>query len=290
MIDTLEPENLDIADRINAVLSNLLSADKPFKLWEAMRYSVFAGGKRLRPRLILAACSGFGGDEDAAMPFACAVEMLHTYSLIHDDLPEMDNDDLRRGKPTCHIAFGHGMAVLAGDALLNLAYEVMCGACAAKTARIKAMAEISRAAGAYGMVAGQAEDMLSENKTVDESTLLYIHDNKTAAIIRACIVAGGILGGADIKQEGVLSEAGGYLGRAFQIKDDLLDVTMSTQELGKPAMSDIKNNKATYVSLYGKDRAKTDCNALTWRAMELIDGLKLKNDALFRLAGSFYME
>ena len=244
----------------------------------------------MRPQLILAVCSGLGGDENTAMPFACAVELIHTYSLIHDDLPDMDNDDLRRGKPTCHIQYGAAMAILAGDALLNLAYEIMGAACRKIPGHIGAMTAIARASGAYGMVAGQAEDILCENKRTDESTLLYIHDNKTAAIIKACLEAGSILGCADVKRQNDFSEIGGLLGRAYQIRDDLLDVTRSTQELGKPALSDIKNNKATYVSLFGTDRAKTDCNALAGQAVELINGLLLKNDALFQLAGTFYVD
>ena len=287
----MEAAGLSTVDRINAALNEYLPDGKrPAILWGAMRYSVFAGGKRLRPQLILAACSGLGGDESEAMPFACAVEMIHAYSLIHDDLPEMDNDDLRRGKPTCHIKFGQAMAVLAGDALLNLAYEVMCGACVRNPPHINALAAIARAAGARGMVAGQAEDILSENKNIDESTLLYIHDNKTAAVIKACFEAGGFLGGADSRRQAGLSTIGGYLGRAFQIRDDLLDVTLPTQALGKPALSDVRNNKATYVRLFGKDRAKADCNGLTGQALELIGGLNLKNDALYRLAASFYVD
>jgi len=289
-IAALESEKMSIVEKINAALEEYLPVNTPAILWEAMRYSIFAGGKRLRPQLILAACSGLGADEASAMPFACAVEMIHTYSLIHDDLPEMDNDDLRRGKPTCHIQFGHGMAVLAGDALLNLAYEVMGGDCLAHMDHIRAMTAIARAAGVYGMIAGQAVDMLSENKSIDESTLLYIHDHKTAAIIRACLEAGGILGGADIRLQADLSKIGGYLGRAFQIRDDLLDVTLTTQELGKPALSDVKNNKATYVSLFEKDRAKADCNDLTGQAVKLIEGLRLKDRALIQLAGGFYVE
>jgi len=285
----LNAEDLKSIERIEAALDSYLPVKRPEILWEAMRYGVFAGGKRLRPRLLLAACVGLGGGEGAAMPFACAVEMIHAYSLIHDDLPEMDNDDLRRGKPTCHIKFGHGMAVLAGDALLNLAYEAMAAACLREPAHADAMAMLARAAGACGMVAGQAEDMLSENKTVDEGTLLYIHDNKTAAIIKSCLEAGGVLGRANEEQRAALSEAGECLGRAFQIRDDLLDVTLSTQELGKPALSDIKNNKATYVSLFGKERAKADANALTQRAAGLISGIGLRDDALLRLAASIYM-
>jgi len=283
-------ENPNVIERINAALNVYLPPETPEILWNAMRYSVFAGGKRLRPQLILAACSGLGGNEGDAMPFACAVEMIHTYSLIHDDLPDMDNDELRRGKPTCHVVFGGGMAILAGDALLNLAYEVMSEACLHNPAHIKAMAAFARAAGVYGMVAGQVEDLSSENKTIDESTLLYIHDHKTAALIRACLEAGGVLGGAGRAPQNDLSKIGGLLGRAFQIRDDLMDVTLSTEDLGKPALSDIKNHKATYVSLFGKNRAKTDCNALTRQAAELIGGLRLKDDTLLRLAGSFYID
>jgi geranylgeranyl diphosphate synthase type II len=282
----LETVSVDIAERVNAALEQILSDNYPPRLWDAMRYSVFAGGKRLRPRLTLAACSGLGGDMETAMPFACAVELIHTYSLIHDDLPDMDDDDLRRGKPTCHIIYGSAMAILAGDALLNLAYEVMSDACAVHPGNIGAMSAIARAAGARGMVAGQAADMLSENKTVDESELIYIHANKTAALIRSCLEAGGVLGRADERRRAYLSEIGENLGRAFQIRDDLLDVTRSTEEMGKPAMSDIKNNKSTYVSVFGLERAKEDCRALTRRAVGLIEELQLKDSALLRLASS----
>jgi len=274
-------------DRINANLEKYLPDNTGLVIWDAMRYSVFSGGKRLRPQLILAACSGLGADVNPAMPFACAVEMIHTYSLIHDDLPAMDNDDLRRGKATCHIIYGEAMAILAGDALLNLAYEVMAEACVKNPKHTGALTAIARASGAYGMVAGQAADILSENKPIDERALIYIHANKTAALIRACLEAGGVLGGAGLRQQADLSEIGENLGRAFQIRDDLLDITLSTEELGKPALSDFRNNKATYVSLFGPERAKKDCNALISRALLLIGKLQLHDTALFQLAESF---
>ena len=273
-------------DRINAALEKYLPDDTRSVIWDAMRYSIFSGGKRLRPQLILAACTGLGGNIDTAMPFACAVEMIHTYSLIHDDLPAMDNDDLRRGKATSHIKYGEAIAILAGDALLNLAYEVMGEACEKNPKQISALRAIARASGAYGMVAGQAADILWENKTIDESALIYIHAHKTAALIKACLEAGGILSEADLRQQSDLSEIGENLGLAFQIRDDLLDMTLSTEEMGKPALSDIKNNKATYVSLFGLERANKDCNALISRALLLIEGLRLSNTALFQLAES----
>ena len=179
------------------------------------------------------------------------------------------------------------MAILAGDALLNLAYEVMAEACEKSAEHISAMTAIARASGAYGMVAGQAADILAENKSIDESTLLYIHANKTAAIIKACLEAGGILGGADHNQQASLSEIGECLGRAFQIRDDLLDITLSTEEMGKPAFSDIRNNKTTYVSLFGMERAVRDCNNLTGRAKELIEKMRLNDANLLRLTDNF---
>ena len=285
----MESGIIDTVDRINADLDKYLSDNTPAVLWEAMRYSVFAGGKRMRPQLVIAACSGLGGDVDPALPFACAAEMIHTYSLIHDDLPDMDNDDMRRGKPTCHIKYGSAIAILAGDALLNLAYEIMSEACCKNPEHIGAMAAIAHASGAHGMVAGQVEDILSENKTIDESALLYIHANKTAAIIKACLEAGGILGGADFDQQAALLRIGENLGCAFQIRDDLLDVTMSTHEIGKPALSDIRNNKSTYVSMFGSERAKTDCNALVKQAVEMINRFIPRDTALIQLAAGFYI-
>ena len=275
---------------IDAALKKYLAGDTPPILWDAMRYSLFTGGKRLRPQLLLAACTGLGGDDNIAMPFACSIEMIHTYSLIHDDLPAMDNDDIRRGNPTCHIKYGEAMAILAGDALLNLAFEIMGDACKEHPEHIEAMTTISRASGAYGMIAGQAVDILSENKSIDECALCYIHANKTGALFKACLDVGGILGGANDFQRSSLSEIGDSLGRAFQIRDDLLDITLSTEEMGKPAMSDIKNNKFTYVSLYGREQALEDCNALTSKAKGLIQKLQLKNTDLLSLSECFCVQ
>jgi len=272
---------------IDAALKEYLAGDTPPELWDAMRYSVFTGGKRLRPQLLLATCTGLGSDVNTAMPFACSIEMIHTYSLIHDDLPAMDNDEMRRGNPTCHIKYGEAMAILAGDALLNLAFETMSNACKEHPEHIEAMTTISRASGANGMIAGQTVDILSENKSIDECALCYIHANKTAALFKASLEVGGILGGASDSQRSCLSEIGDSLGRAFQIRDDLQDITLSTEEMGKPAMSDIKNNKVTYVSLYGREQALVDCNALTGKARELIQNLQLKNTDLLSLTEFF---
>jgi geranylgeranyl diphosphate synthase type II len=230
-------------------------------LREEMAYSVFAGGKRLRPRLLLAACETVGGAYgDTAVDFACAVEMIHTYSLIHDDLPAMDDDALRRGKPTSHIRFGEAAAILAGDALLNLAFEVMANCVATepseKTAR--AMAVIAKASGASGMIAGQAADMEYEGQNIDADTLMYIHANKTGALITACLEAGAILGGATDEAVRGYVRLGRNLGLAFQIRDDILDVTATEAQLGKPVGSDKKNRKNTYVSVYGLEKARDE--------------------------------
>ncbi|MDR2751504.1 MAG: polyprenyl synthetase family protein [Clostridiales bacterium] len=273
---------------LNAELEKLLAMRDPIILWEAMRYSVFAGGKRLRPQLLAGACLGLGGSIEEALPFACAVEMIHTYSLIHDDLPAMDDDDLRRGMPTSHKMFGQGMAILAGDGLLNLAYETMLAACGSmgdKMGRgVKAASILAKAAGSSGMVAGQSVDILSENKKIDERTLLYMHANKTSALISASLEAGGILAGCGASCARSLKEAGEKLGLAFQIRDDLLDITETTENLGKPANSDLKSNKSTYVSLFGIERAKADYERLSLEAEEALGGLDWKDGFLLGLA------
>jgi geranylgeranyl diphosphate synthase type II len=252
-----------------------------------MRYSLFAGGKRLRPQLLAGACVGLGGSFEDALPFACAMEMIHTYSLIHDDLPDMDDDDLRRGMPTSHVMFGVPVAILAGDGLLNLACETMLKACATMGERasqgLKAASAIAEAAGPSGMIAGQTVDVLSENKNIDEGTLLYIHSNKTSALISSCLTAGGILADCGESCALALKEAGDKLGLAFQIKDDILDVTETTETLGKPAKSDLKSNKATYISLYGLEKARADCACLNEEACGILGGLDWKNGFLMDL-------
>ena len=252
--------------RIDAALARYAAVRYPETLWEAMAYSLLAPGKRLRPLLCLAACEAESGAETDAMPFACALEMIHAYSLIHDDLPALDNDDLRRGRPTNHIVYGEALAVLAGDGLLNLAYETMAAFCcedAAQAAkRADAMRIIAASAGAHGMVGGQTVDVLNENNVVDEATLRYIHENKTGRLFRAALSAGAAAAGADAVRIARYDALGAALGFAFQIQDDILDVTSTEAALGKPVGSDARNRKNTAVTLFGMDAARAQYAAL----------------------------
>lgn len=244
---------------IDAHLDKYLEVrDNPQKIiYEAMRYSVFAGGKRLRPALMLSVCEMCGGDVDEVIPFACAMEMIHTYSLIHDDLPAMDNDDLRRGMPTSHIKFGEATAILAGDALLTKAFEIACGYSGANTAHaMKAVNMLAASAGADGMIGGQIVDMESEHKDITLDELRYLHLNKTGAIIRSSCVIGSLMAGASdelIKAADVFAQ---NLGIAFQIQDDILDVVGDEEKLGKPIGSDEEEGKNTYVKLVGLERSR----------------------------------
>ena len=238
----------------------------PASLHGSMRYSVFAGGKRVRPVLLLAACEAVGGEVEPALPAACAMEMIHTYSLIHDDLPAMDDDDFRRGNPTNHKVYGEATAILAGDALLTEAFILLSRSEDAgdASARLRVIHEIARAAGSRGMVGGQVVDMESEGKgAIDLAILSYIHTHKTGALIRASVRAGAILGGA--KEQGLeaLTRYGDAIGLAFQIADDILDVEGTTEQLGKDAGSDQARGKATYPALVGLDASKQ-------RAQELV--------------------
>jgi geranylgeranyl diphosphate synthase type II len=270
--------NDHLLTRIDRSLASYLpDCDAP-ELTNAMRYGLFAGGKRLRPRLLIASCLMFGGDERMAMPFACAIEMLHTYSLIHDDLPAMDDDDFRRGKPSCHKQFGEALAILAGDALLNRAFEVMAEACASggeNAARhAEAMACVAKAAGAYGMLGGQALDI--NNAKMDENSLALMYDLKTTGLIRASIVAGFLIGqttaaGGMDRLKPTITQVATKLGYAFQIRDDYMDVVKTTEELGKPQGSDAKNNKTTYVTLFGLQKARQTVNELVDEALRLIN-------------------
>lgn len=245
---------------VDEALNNyLLAADAyPDTVHNAMRYSIFAGGKRLRPILLLAATKAVGGSTEKAMPVACALELIHTYSLIHDDLPAMDNDDYRRGRLTNHKVYGEAMAILAGDALLTQAFELI--ALAARELPAEAVnqvtLEIARAAGSQGMIGGQVVDMLSENKAIGGDVLEYIHRHKTGALFRASLRAGAILGGASIEQLQALTQYAEQMGLAFQIKDDLLDIEGDAEKIGKPIGSDVKNQKATYPSIYGREQAR----------------------------------
>ena len=228
----------------------------PRNLNTAMRYSLLAGGKRLRPTLLLAACHLLLDDVSAALPFAAAVEMIHTYSLIHDDLPAMDNDDLRRGKPSNHKAFGEATAILAGDALLNLAYELM--GRSAHPRALKALSAIALAAGSSGMIAGQAADMWMEGREADQDMLRYIHSHKTADLITAPVVAGLILAGADDRQLEQGRMYGCHLGLAFQIVDDLLDELGDETKMGKRLGKDHAVGKLTWPGLYGIEQAEKE--------------------------------
>ena len=230
----------------------------PEVIHEAMAYSVFAGGKRFRPVLCMAACEAVCGNSASALDAACALECIHTYSLVHDDLPGMDNDDYRRGKLTNHKVFGEGMAILAGDALLTYAFEILANMADEKNSLqiVQIIQEAAKASGEAGMIGGQVVDILSEQKAPDLALLEYIHSHKTGALIAASVRIGAILGGADAKQLEALTVYAQQLGLAFQITDDILDVIGDAEKIGKPVGSDEKNQKATYPLLFGLEESK----------------------------------
>ncbi len=239
-------------------------------IYEACAYSLSAGGKRLRPMLLLECFKMCGGEnEEAILPFACAIEMIHTYSLIHDDLPAMDNDDLRRGKPTNHKVYGEATAILAGDALLNFAFET---ALSAKNIdaekKLTAISQMASSSGWDGMIGGQIVDLASEGKKISLEALQYIHKLKTGALIKASCVMGAILAGANEKKLKMVESYAENLGIAFQIQDDILDVTANEEELGKPIGSDEKNEKSTYVTLCGLEKAREYAKEYTNKALE----------------------
>ena len=260
----------------------------PDRLLEAMRYSLLAGGKRLRPVMLLAACDMAGGDITAAMPFACALEMIHTYSLIHDDLPAMDNDDLRRGKPTNHKVFGEDLAILAGDGLLNAAAELMARTALrmADARGIHALEIIMRHAGVTGMIAGQTKDVLSEGDDPREDLVSYIHAHKTADLLEAPMEAGLALAGADEGQIRAAFEYGLHLGLAFQMTDDLLDVTGDAALLGKNTGMDAELNKLTWVALKGVEGTAKDAAEQVNLAEKALDNLPWNADFFRELARS----
>lgn len=246
-----------VDERLRQLLPN--SSVYPEVIHEAMAYSVFAGGKRFRPVLCLCACEAVGGTLETALDAACALEMVHTYSLIHDDLPGMDDDDYRRGKLTNHKVFGEGIAILAGDALLTQAFEVLAdGALLQGDPQKAALAvkELAHASGTLGMVGGQVADIISEGKQPTQELLEYIHHHKTAALIIASVKLGGIFAGADRLQLTQLESYGRHLGLAYQITDDILDITGDAAKIGKPVGSDIKNNKATFPALFGLEQSR----------------------------------
>jgi geranylgeranyl diphosphate synthase type II len=255
---------------VDAALQKLLpsEATPPSSIHKAMRYSVFAGGKRVRPILCLESARIFTSDVSSAMYPGCAIEFIHTYSLIHDDLPSLDNDDLRRGKPTCHKQFGEAAAILAGDALLTLAFETVAAAPVDADRRVKMVTEISTSAGTVnGMVGGQVADIEAEGKTVSPEMLEYIHRSKTAALIRASITAGAICSGAPEPDVARLRSFGETIGWAFQVTDDILDVEESSAALGKTAGKDIAQQKATYPSVFGLERSHQIAKELSRKAI-----------------------
>ena len=275
-------------DYIETLLNEYMPKEEGYQrtIMKAMNYSLKAGGKRLRPILTLESCKIVGGKEEDAIPFAMAIEMIHTYSLIHDDLPALDNDDLRRGKPTNHKVFGDGMATLAGDALLNYAFEIMLSSSIDKkdsNKYLKAINEIAKHAGIYGMIGGQVVDVESENKIIDKDKLDFIHLNKTAAMIIGCMRAGAIIGGASDEELEKITKYGENIGLSFQIVDDILDITGEEAKLGKPIGSDIENHKSTYPSLLGLEKSREIARQLIEEAKSSIDGLSSEIDFLNQL-------
>jgi geranylgeranyl diphosphate synthase type II len=255
---------------VDAALDRLLPPEdgRPSVIHRAMRYSVFAGGKRLRPILCIETARMFAADAAPVMPVACAIEMIHTYSLIHDDLPALDNDDLRRGMPTCHKKFGEAMAILAGDALLTLAFETLADAPVPPAQCVALIAEIAAAAGTVnGMVGGQVADVEATGRAVTAELLEYIHKSKTAALIRASIVSGAMAAGASESDLARLRSFGGQIGWAFQVTDDILDVEESSEALGKTAGKDQAQQKATYPALFGLAKSHEFARELATRAL-----------------------
>ena len=255
---------------VDAALQRLLPTleTPPKSIHEAMRYSVFAGGKRIRPILCLESARIFASSVEAALYPGCAIEFVHTYSLIHDDLPALDNDDLRRGKPTCHKKFGEAIAILAGDALLTLAFETIGATPVDSVLRVKMLTEVAKSAGTVnGMVGGQVADLEAEGKGAGPEMLEYIHRAKTAALIRASVAAGAICAGAGEEDVARLLHFGETIGWAFQVTDDILDVEESSAALGKTAGKDIAQQKATYPSVFGLERSHEIANELSSQAI-----------------------
>ncbi len=277
--------------RIDAALDAYLPRENelPHNLHKAMRYSVFAGGKRVRPILMLAACQAVGGDTERAVPAACAMEMIHTYSLIHDDLPAMDDDDFRRGNPTNHKVFGEAIAILAGDALLTEAFRLISDPRSVKGCNPSALLilihEIATCAGSHGMVGGQVVDMESEGKPdMDLPTVQYIHTHKTGALIKASVVAGALLGGADDNKLAAVTRYGEAAGLAFQIADDILDIEGTTEQIGKDAGSDEARGKATYPAVMGLAAAKHEAQAMMDEAFRALEIFGMEADPLREIA------
>lgn len=280
---------------VEEILGSFLPKEEGFQkvVLEAMNYSIMAGGKRLRPIMMEESYHLLGGRGKIVEPFMAALEMIHNYSLVHDDLPAMDNDEYRRGRKTTWKVYGDGMAILAGDGLLNYAYETAVTAFSMTEDReelkrvARALEVLTRKAGVYGMIGGQTADIEAESKEqITEELLLFIDENKTAALMQAALMIGGILAGASEEAINKLERAAYDIGIAFQIQDDILDVTSTTEVLGKPVGSDEKNHKLTYASLHGLDQAKEEVCRLSGEAVHILKGLGEENDFLIELIHS----
>ena len=278
------------AELVNKALDGYITEkDTPEgSIYKAMRYSLAAGGKRLRPVLAIAACELLGGDIDDTLPYACAIEMIHTYSLIHDDLPAMDDDDYRRGRLTNHKVFGEATAILAGDALLNHAFELMLDHTYKKgdklVQRLKAMGIIARASGPSGMIGGQVVDLESEDREITSGLLEYMHRCKTGALIKAPVLSAAVLADADKGACECLESYSEGIGLAFQIKDDILDVEGNIEVMGKPSGSDAAKKKTTFVTMHGLEKSKKMLDDITARAVDSLKGFGSSAEFMIRLA------
>lgn len=262
------------ADLVEEALESVLPSgqDYPPLIHQAMRYSVLGGGKRLRPALVMASAEAVGGKAAGVLPAACAMELIHAYSLVHDDLPAMDNDDYRRGKPTNHKVYGEAVAILVGDALLTLSFQLLANSDSDDPGNVvRVIREVAAAAGTMGLIGGQVVDTFSAGEDIDEKTLEYIHSNKTGALYRAAVRTGAILAGASEKQLEALTVYADNLGLAFQIKDDLLDIEGDEKIIGKPVGSDVRNKKATYPSLFGLEESRRKARNAADRALMALE-------------------
>lgn len=283
--------NKEIAEhttQVEAIITKYLPKESGYQktVMEAMNYSFLAGGKRLRPMLMQETYRLFDGSSDIIEPFMAAIEMIHTYSLIHDDLPAMDNDDYRRGRKTTHVVYGEAMGILAGDALLNFAFETACKGLmqdVGNPAVARAVQILAQKAGIYGMLGGQVVDVESEGQPLEREKLDFIYDLKTGALIEASMLIGAVLAGASEKEQQVILQVAKDVGLAFQIQDDILDVTSTAEELGKPVHSDEKNNKVTYVTLFGTEKAAEQVEELSEKAIDLLKSLNKNNEFLYLL-------
>ena len=274
-------------ETVNRALDQFLPPEetRPATIHKAMRYSIFAGGKRMRPALCLAAAQACGGSEKNALPLACAVECIHTYSLIHDDLPAMDNDDFRRGKPTNHKVFGEGIAVLAGDALLTQAFEIAAQSRSfPRYPREKLILEIAKASGSLQLIAGQVADLEAEGKKISEAELKFIHERKTSALLCCSVRLGGMSANCTPAQLRALTDFGYHVGLAFQVIDDILDVTQTSEQLGKTAGKDAAVQKATYPAIVGLEKSRQIAAKLTDKAFAALKTFKGRAVALEALA------